>query len=218
MKTVNPTRMEFLRMRKRLRMAVHGHKLLKDKLDGLMQEFRKLADSYKQARKEVDEGLPEVLKMFVLASITSSQQAIESAITQSQSKLELTASHTRRMGVIVPAFAVEFEGAAATYSLLDTPVELDQATADLREYFPKILELAQIEETVRRMVKEIEKTRRRVNALEYVMIPELRRVIKYIRTKLDENERSTTTRLMKIKEQRLRDERAAREAEKAARR
>ena len=205
-------------MRKRLRMAVHGHKLLKDKLDGLMQEFRKLADSYKQARKEVDEGLPEVLKMFVLASITSSQQAIESAITQSQSKLELTASHTRRMGVIVPAFAVEFEGAAATYSLLDTPVELDQATADLREYFPKILELAQIEETVRRMVKEIEKTRRRVNALEYVMIPELRRVIKYIRTKLDENERSTTTRLMKIKEQRLRDERAAREAEKAARR
>jgi len=205
-------------MRKRLRMAVHGHKLLKDKLDGLMQEFRKLADSYKQARKEVDEGLPEVLKMFVLASITSSQQAIESAITQSQSKLELTASHTRRMGVIVPAFAVEFEGAAATYSLLDTPVELDQATTDLREYFPKILELAQIEETVRRMVKEIEKTRRRVNALEYVMIPELRRVIKYIRTKLDENERSTTTRLMKIKEQRLRDERAAREAEKAARR
>ena len=210
--------MEFLRMRKRLRMAVHGHKLLKDKLDGLMQEFRKLADSYKQARKEVDEGLPEVLKMFVLASITSSQQAIESAITQSQSKLELTASHTRRMGVIVPAFAVEFEGAAATYSLLDTPVELDQATADLREYFPKILELAQIEETVRRMVKEIEKTRRRVNALEYVMIPELRRVIKYISTKLDENERSTTTRLMKIKEQRLREERAAREAEKAARR
>jgi len=205
-------------MRKRLRTAVHGHKLLKDKLDGLMQEFRKLADAYKQARKEVDEGLPEVLKMFVLASITSSQQAIESAITQSQSKLTLTTSHTRRMSVIVPGFAVEFESAAATYSLLDTPVELDQATADLREYFPKILELAQIEETVRRMVKEIEKTRRRVNALEYVMIPELRRVIKYIRTKLDENERSTTTRLMKIKEQRLRDERAAREAEKAARR
>ena len=210
--------MEFLRMRKRLRMAVHGHKLLKDKLDGLMQEFRRLADTYKQTRKEVDEGLPEVLRMFVLASITSSQQAIESAITQSQSKLTLTVSHTRRMSVIVPAFAVEFEGSAATYSLLDTPAELDQATADLREYFPKILELAQIEETVRRMVAEIEKTRRRVNALEYVMIPELRRIIKYISTKLDENERSTTTRLMKIKEQRVREERAARLAEKAARR
>ena len=210
--------MEFLRMRKRLRTAVHGHKLLKDKLDGLMQEFRKLADDYKRMRMEVDEGLPEVLKMFVLASITSSTQTIESAIVQSQSKLELTVSHTRRMSVIVPAFAVEFEKSAATYSLLDTPVELDQATADLREYFPKILELAQIEETVRRMVLEIEKTRRRVNALEYVMIPELRRIIKYISTKLDENERSTTTRLMKIKEQRLRDERAARETEKTARR
>ena len=218
MKTVNPTRMEFLRMRKRLRTAVHGHKLLKDKLDGLMNEFRQLAGVYKLARRQVDDGLPQVLRMFVLAGITSSQQVIEAAIAQSQSKLDLQTTMKRRMSVIVPAFTVKFESGATTYSLLDTPSELDLAAAELKEYFPKILQLAEVEETMRRMVDELEKTRRRVNALEYVMIPELRKVIKYISTKLDENERSSTTRLMKIKDQRLREERAKREAEKAARR
>ena len=214
MKTIIPTRMEFLRTRKRLRTAVHGHKLLKDKLDGLMTEFRELVEVYKKSRREVDEGLPEVLKMFVLASITSSQQAVEAALAQSQSKLTLNVGRQRRMSVIVPKFTVDFDSGATSYSLLDTPSELDEATADLKEYFPRILQLAEIEETMRRMVHEIEKTRRRVNALEHVMIPELRAVIKYIGSKLDENERSNTTRLMKIKEQRLREERAARRAER----
>ena len=206
--------MEFLRMRKRLRTAVHGHKLLKDKLDGLMTDFREVAGVYNQIRHEVDEGLPEVLKMFVLASITSSREAIETALAQTLSKLDLTVTYKRRMSVVIPKFDVKLESGATAYSLLDTPGELDQATAQLREYFPKILELSEIEETMRRMVDEIERTRRRVNALEHVMIPELRATIKYIGTKLDENERSNITRLMKIKDQRLKEERTAREAEK----
>ncbi len=204
--------MELLRLRKRLATATHGHKLLKDKLDGLMNEFREIVEGYKKARREVDEGLPEVLKLFVLAGITSSRQAIETAITQSSSTLSLEVTQRRVMGIPVPKFGVEFEAGATAYSLLDTPGELDDATATLKEYFPKILELAEIEETMRRMVDEIEKTRRRVNALEHVMIPELRVAIKYITSKLDEQERSTTTRLMKIKDQRVKEERAAREA------
>jgi len=216
MKRVIPTRMEFLRMRKRLITAVHGHKLLKDKLDGLMNEFRELVEVYRKTRHEVDDGLPEVLKLFVLASITSSRQAIETAIAQSCSSLDLAVREQRVMGVVVPKFDVQFETGATAYSLLDTPGELDDATAALKEYFPKILELAEMEERMRRMVDEIEKTRRRVNALEHVMIPELRAVIKFISAKLDERERSTTTRLMKIKEQRLKQERAAREAAAAA--
>jgi len=212
MKRVIPTRMEFLRMRKRLATAVHGHKLLKDKLDGLMNEFREIVEVYRKARQEVDDALPEVLKLFVLASITSSRQAIETAIAQSRSTLTLHVREHNVMGVVVPKFRVQFQTGTAAYSLLDTPAELDDATAALKEYFPKILELAELEETLRRMVAEIEKTRRRVNALEYVMIPELRAVIKFISTKLDERERATTTRLMKIKEQRLKQERAARQA------
>jgi len=204
--------MELLRMRKRLATATHGHKLLKDKLDGLMNEFREVVEDYKKTRVEVDGGLPEVLKLFVLASITSSRRAIETAVTQSRSKLSLAVNPRRVMGVVVPEFNVEFEAGTTAYSLLDTPGELDDATAALKEYFPKILELARLEETMRRMIDEIEKTRRRVNALEHVMIPELRHVIRYISAKLDERERSTTTRLMKIKEQRLKQERAAREA------
>jgi len=214
MKRVIPTRMVLLRMRKRLATATHGHKLLKDKLDGLMSEFRDLVDDYKRTRREVDQGLPEILKLFVLAGITSSSQDIETAIAQSSSKLQLTVSRGRLMSVIVPEFAVEFEAGATTYSLLDTPGELDTAMSALKEYFPKILELARLEEMMRRMVDEIEKTRRRVNALEYVMIPELRETIKSITTKLDEQERSTTTRLMKIKEQRLQEEWEARLAAK----
>ena len=211
MKRITPTRMELLRLRKRLRVAVHGHKLLKDKLDGLMNEFREIAGTYREVRMEVDEGLPEVLKLFVLAGITSSQQAIDAAIAQSSSTLTLTVTQHRVMSVVVPKFDVAFEAGAGTYSLLDTPAELDDATAELKHYFPKVLRLAELEETMRRMVDEIEKTRRRVNALEHVMIPELRTVIKYITAKLDEQERSTTTRLMKIKEQRVKEERAARE-------
>lgn len=216
MKRVTPTRMELLRMRKRLATATHGHKLLKDKLDGLMTEFREIVEVYKKTRLEVDEGLPEVLKLFVLANITSSRQAVETAIFQSRSSLTLDVTRQRFMGVAVPKFAVDFQAGATPYSLLDTPAELDDATAALKEYFPKILELAQLEETMRRMVEEIERTRRRVNALEHVMIPELRATIKYISSKLDEQERSATIRLMKIKEQRVKEERAAREAAHAA--
>ena len=144
--------------------------------------------------------------------MAGTRQAIETAITQGSSSLDLEVTQRRVMGIPVPQFAVEFEAGATAYSLLDTPGELDDATATLKEYFPKILDLAGLEEAMRRMVDEIEKTRRRVNALEHVMIPELRKTIKYITTKLDEQERSTTTRLMKIKEQRVKEERAAREA------
>jgi len=198
--TVSPTRMELLRLQKRLAIAVRGHKLLKDKLEGLIQEFLPIVEEYKRIRLEVDREFPEVMRMFVLARITSDRQTIESALVQSQPPLKLSLEQRRVMSVLVPSFSVEFGREGAEYSFLDTPAELDSAIGNLREYFPKLVRLAELEQTTWLLSLEIEKTRRRVNALEYVMIPQIRESLKYIRSKLDELERSNITRLMKVKE------------------
>ena len=197
---VSPTRMEFLRLQKRLAIAVRGHKLLKDKLEGLIQEFLPIVEEYRKMRLEVDRELPGVMRMFVLARIASDRHTIESALIQSQATLKLSSEQKRIMSVPVPSLSVEFGREGAGYSFLDTPAELDSAISDLREYFPKLVRLAELEQMVWLLSIEIEKTRRRVNALEYVMIPQIRESLRYIRSKLEELERSTITRLMKVKE------------------
>ena len=200
---VNPTRMELLRLRKRLVVARRGHKLLKDKLDGLMKEFLQIANEYKQHRLAVDEELPRVLKLFVLAEITSSRLITENALETTRQDLEITVKPRRLMSVVIPQFEATFGDSAGGYSLVHTSPDLDEAIAGLKAFMPELLRMAELEETIRRLSREIEKTRRRVNALEYTFIPRMAETVKYITSKLDEMERSNTSRLMKIKAQRL---------------
>lgn len=200
---VNPTRMEMLRLRKRLVVAQRGHKLLKDKLDGLMKDFGAIAAQYKEYRKAVDEELPNVLKSFVLAEATSSRKITEDALALTRQELKIVEHTARVMGVPIPRLEISFGESMGGYSLIHTSSELDKAIASLKEFLAKLLKMAELEQTVRLLSKEIEKTRRRVNALEHTIIPRIVETIKYIKGKLDEMERSTTSRLMKIKAQRL---------------
>lgn len=196
---INATRMEFYKLRRRLSMAVRGHKLLKDKNEGLMKEFLTLVKAYKEVRQRVDTDLPNRLKMFVLAQITSSSQNISTALEQSKGKLELKVSGKSILNIKVPVFEVSIHE-NNSYSFMDTPVELDDAIIQLKEFFPYMIRVAELEQSMRLLAKEIEKIRRRVNALEYILIPQLQESIKFIKTKLDEMERSNISRLMKIKE------------------
>ncbi len=206
---VNPTRMELLKLRKRLVVAQRGHKLLKDKLDGLMKEFLEIAKEYKSFRRAVDDELPYVLKLFVLAEITSSRKITEKALESTRQELQLAVKPRRIMSVVVPKIEASFGGMAGLYSFVHTSPELDQAIDSLKTFLPKLLRMAELEETVRRLSTEIEKTRRRVNALEHTFIPRMQETIKYITSKLDEMERSNTSRLMKIKAQRIAQEEAS---------
>jgi V/A-type H+/Na+-transporting ATPase subunit D len=206
---VNPTRMELLRLRKRLVVARRGHKLLKDKLDGLMKEFLEIAKDYKRFRLLVDDELPYVLKLFILAEITSSRKITEEALESTKHDLQLTVKPRRLMSVVIPKIEVSFGATTGMYSFVHTSPELDQAIHSLKEFVPKLLRMAELEEAIRRLSIEIEKTRRRVNALEHTFIPRMMETIKYITGKLDEMERSNTSRLMKIKAQRIAQEEAA---------
>ncbi|OPY60845.1 MAG: V-type sodium ATPase subunit D [Syntrophorhabdus sp. PtaU1.Bin002] len=207
---VNPTRMELLKLRKRLVVARRGHKLLKDKLDGLMKEFMRIAREYKILRLAVDNELPSVLKLFVLAEITSSRLITENALESTRQDLDVVLHARRLMGVVVPRLEITFGEVAGSYSLIHTSPELDRAISALREFLPKLLHMAETEEAVHRLSREVEKTRRRVNALEHTLIPRMVETIKYINAKLDEMERSNTSRLMKIKAQRLAREMSSR--------
>jgi len=204
---LNPTRMELLRLRKRLVVARRGHKLLKDKLDGLMKEFMNTARDYKALRLRVDEELPRILRQFVLAEVGSNSAVIEDALLNMKQEMNIEVRERRIMGVTVPRYLSQF-GAAGAYSLVHTPALLDAAGAELRAFLPTLLQLTELEQTILLMCEEIEKTRRRVNALENNMIPRMAETARYITSKLDENERSSISRLMKIKAQRLAQEEA----------
>ncbi|HOK09701.1 MAG TPA: V-type ATP synthase subunit D [Candidatus Hydrogenedens sp.] len=203
---VNPTRMELLRLRKRLVVAQRGHKLLKDKLDGLMKDFGRITAEYKKARLEVDDELPQVLKLFVLAEATSSRLIVEDALESTRQEMKIEIKTQRLMSVQIPKLEITFGKSEGGYSLIHTSSELDKAITQMKEFLPKLLKMAELEETVRRLCQEIEKTRRRVNALEHTLIPRMKETIKFIKNKLDEMERSTTSQLMRIKAQRLAQE------------
>ena len=147
----------------------------------------------------MDMGLPNCMKMFVLTQVTSSSEIISTALEQSKGELEIKVSEKSILNVKVPVFDVSIME-NNSYSLVDTPVDLDDAILQLKELFPCVVRVAELEQSIRLLAKEIEKTRRRVNALEYVLIPQLEGSIKFIKTKLDEMERSNISRLMKIKE------------------
>ena len=191
--TVNPTRMELTRLKGKLRTAQRGHKLLKDKRDELMKQFLDTVREVRSLRAEVEEELMTVHKSFTVASALMSSEALEQALLYPKQSVELTQTSQNIMSVNVPVYHFQTKTKSDAdiypYGFAATSGELDTAVDALGKVFQKMLKLA-----------EIEKTRRRVNALEYVMIPNTQEAIRYITMKLDENDRSTTTRLMKVKD------------------
>lgn len=202
---VNPTRMELTTLKRRLKTATRGHKLLKDKQDELMRRFIKLIRKNKDLRIEVEEELQGSFKEFLLASAAMSPEMLEEAVAFPKESITVDIKKKNVMSVNVPVmnFIRKLEGdegAIYPYGFAQTSSELDDAISKLYGVMSKLLELAEVEKACQLMADEIEKTRRRVNALEYRTIPDLEETIRFIRMKLDESERSTITRLMKVKE------------------
>lgn len=198
---VNPTRMELRRLKLRLNTATRGHKLLKDKSDEMIRQFMIYIKENQRLRSEIETELQESIKSFMLARAVSSDAVIEEAISMPGVKVDLETSSKNVMSVNVPVFDIKSEVQELyPYSFASVTTELDTSIASLTELLPKLLKLAEVEKTCNMLADEIEKNRRRVNALEYVMIPQLQETIKYITMKLDENERSATIRLMKVKD------------------
>jgi len=196
----NATRMELQRVRKRLELAVRGHKLLKDKLEGLMKELTERLPEYKRLRLKVDEEWPRVFQRFALAEAESGTDPIQAAILQARPRVTLDLRMERIMGIPLRHVEARVEAAATTYSLVQTSPRLDAAIAALRELLADILRLAAIESAIRALAAEIQKTRRRSNALEHVLIPDLQTTRKYIADRLEEIARSDISRLMKVKQ------------------
>ncbi|AEE92201.1 V-type ATP synthase subunit D [Tepidanaerobacter acetatoxydans Re1] len=203
MKTrVNPTRMELTRLKRQIVVARRGHKLLKDKQDELIKKFIDLIKENKRLREEVEHDLEMALKSFTMARSQMPQEVLEESLMIPAAQVNIDVGKQNIMSVNVPKIDIHLQEGSNIYSygLANTSAELDNAISILSGMLPKMLKLSEIEKTCQLMADEIEKTRRRVNALEYVMIPSMEETIKYITMKLDENERSNITRLMKIKE------------------
>ena len=202
--TVNPTRMELTRLKGKLRTAQRGHKLLKDKRDELMKQFMDVVRENRALRAKVEEGLMRAHNSFTVASAVMSSEAMQQALMYPKQSVELTQTSQNIMSVNVPVYHFQTKTKSDAdiypYGFAATSGELDTAVDALGKVFQKMLKLAEIEKSAQLMAEEIEKTRRRVNALEYVMIPNTQEAIRYISMKLDENDRSTTTRLMKVKD------------------
>ncbi|MCD8004121.1 MAG: V-type ATP synthase subunit D [Oscillospiraceae bacterium] len=206
---VNPTRQELTRLKTRLKTSIRGHKLLKDKRDELMRQFMDVVRENRALRAKVEEGLMHAHASFTVASAVMSSEFMEQALLYPKQSVELDMSFKNVMSVNVPEYQFKTRnddpGEVYPYGFATTSGELDTAVAALSDVFQDMLRLAQIEKTSQLLAEEIEKTRRRVNALEYVKIPQMQESIKYISMKLDENERSNTIRLMKVKDMLLED-------------
>jgi V/A-type H+/Na+-transporting ATPase subunit D len=201
---VNPTRMELTKLKSRLVTASRGHKLLKDKQDELMRRFIDLVKYNNEIRKSVEDELSGAFKDFVMARAQMSSEFLEEAIVFPKESISVDVEQKNVMSVNVPVmnFMRKLEGDEGSiypYGFANTSAELDGSLEKLYNILPKLLELAEVEKSCQLMADEIEKTRRRVNALEYMTIPQLQETIKFIKMKLDENERSSLTRLMKVK-------------------
>ncbi len=208
MMNVNPTRMELKRLKTRLTTARRGHKLLKDKRDEMMKRFLDIVRENMELRREVEKALVSANRGFAVASAVMSSDILEQSLMFPTKTVELEVSYRNIMSVDVPEFSfTESDGQTIyPYGYAMTSGELDDAVDGLSRLMPKLLKLAETEKSAQLLAQEIEKTRRRVNALEYVMIPELSEKIKEITMKLDENERGNLTRLMKVKDMMIKEQ------------
>lgn len=196
--------MELTRLKRKLVTARRGHKLLKDKRDELMRRFLELVKENKELRRKVEEGIAEANRNFALAEAISGGEAVKTALLAPKQSVSVETSYKNVMSVIVPEFDYRMRTADRSdifsYGFAATSADLDAAVSSLAAVFPDMLRLAEVEKACSLMAAEIEKTRRRVNALEHVMIPDYMQKIRYISMKLDENERSTQIRLLKVKD------------------
>ncbi len=206
---VIPTRMELSRLKKKLTTAVRGHKLLKDKRDELMRQFMDLVRENMDLRLKVEEGIRAANTNFVIAKSAMSEQILHTALMTPKQSVWLEVGEKNVMSVNIPVLEYKTktsdENDIYSYGFAYTSSDLDSAVQSLADILPDMLKLAETEKACQLMSIEIEKTRRRVNALEHVIIPETQASIKYITMKLDENERSTQIRLMKVKDMVLED-------------
>jgi V/A-type H+-transporting ATPase subunit D len=192
--------MELLKLRKRVAVAQRGHKLLKDKRDELMKEFLRLIRENRELRAEVERKLVAAFRSFLVARAVMSTEALEEAIMAPKQRVYLDVETVSIMNVRVPRFSLHQEGDVFSYGFVDTSAELDTALVAFSEALSLLVRLAEVEKSAELLADEIERTRRRVNALEYVLIPELQGAVKSIAMKLSEQERSNVARLMRIKE------------------
>ena len=204
---VNPTRMELSNLKKKLSVAIKGHKLLKDKRDELMRQFIDLVRENKKLRLEVENKIKAANVHMAIARSVMSDEALNVALMLPMQKMSLKIENKNVMSVLIPEFKVKYKTSDTndiySYGYSFTSSNLDDAVSSLSDIMPKMLKLAEVEKSCQLMASEIEKTRRRVNALEHVMIPQYIETINYIKMKLDEDERSTTTKLMKVKDMML---------------
>ena len=204
---VNPTRMELSNLKKKLSVAIKGHKLLKDKRDELMRQFIDLVRENKKLRLEVENKIKAANVHMAIARSVMSDEALNVDLMLPMQKMSLKIENKNVMSVLIPEFKVKYKTSDTndiySYGYSFTSSDLDDAVSSLSDIMPKMLKLAEVEKSCQLMASEIEKTRRRVNALEHVMIPQYIETINYIKMKLDEDERSTTTKLMKVKDMML---------------
>ena len=208
---VNPTRMELKKIQARYMTARRGHKLLKDKRDELMKRFLEVVREDKELRAKVEASLAHVHASFSIASAVSSPQMLKEALLVPKREGTLEVTYRNLMSVTVPSFSLQMTGEGGSdsynYGMAFTSGELDASLSELSGLLADLVRLAELEKTAQMLAEEIEKTRRRVNALEYIMMPRYLETIKAIRMKLEENERGNTTRLMKVKDMMLRAQR-----------
>ena len=204
---VNPTRMELKKIQARYTTARRGHKLLKDKRDELMKKFLDVVREDKILRERVETALGKVYGSFGIASAVSSPHMLKEALLLSKKEGRLNVNYRNVMSVTVPVYSMDIlsEGGSDSYNygMAFTSGELDASLRELNDLLEDLVKLAELEKTAQMLAEEIEKTRRRVNALEYIMMPQYLATIKSIKMKLDENERGNTTRLMKVKDMML---------------
>ena len=198
---VNPTRMALLDLKRRVKSAQRGHKLLKDKQDGLMQQFMQIIRDAKKLREEVEAKLGSAFKQFLIASAWMHEADLRNALSSPQAKMNLAVKTKNVMSVRIPFFELEKSGEIKTYGMAGTNAFLDEAIEAFDDAFETLIQLAQIEKQAEALAIELETTRRRVNALEHKMIPDLQDTVKYIRLKLDEGERAAIIGTMKVKAQ-----------------
>jgi len=201
---VNPTRMELSKLKSKLVSARRGHKLLKDKRDELMRQFMNLIKENRQLRIEVEQAISEANRYMAVAGSVMQREVLETALMLPKQEVELQVNEKNVMSVYIPIFIPNYRTTDTndiySYGTAFTSIDLDGAVSALSDVFPKMIRLAEVEKACQLLADEIEKTRRRVNALEHIMIPDYEETIKFITMKLSENERSTTTSLMKVKD------------------
>ena len=210
---VNPTRMELTNLKRKLVTAMRGHKLLKDKRDELMRRFLELVRENKALRAEVEAAIEDSNRHIAVARSVMQGPALDTALMLPKQEISLEIDEQNVMSVMIPKYKTKLRSPDTSdmfsYGYVYTSGELDSSVKSLSAVFEKMLRLAEVEKSCQLMAAEIEKTRRRVNALEHVMIPQYQETIKYITMKLDENDRSTTTRLMKVKDMMIAESRSA---------